>query len=234
VPSELWVLSGAAISVAFVHTLSGPDHYLPFVAMARAGEWTRRRTLWVTALCGFGHVASSVLLAIVGILAFRGADRLLDLESFRADLAAWGLIVFGLLYATWGLRRARRCARHVHRHGHADGLVHEHVHHHEGGHLHGHGAGRPGLWALFIIFVLGPCEPLIPMLMYASAEAGNAAATVVAGVFALVTVLTMLAVVLIGLTGLSRLRIPNLERYEHAIAGSAIVACGLAIQFLGL
>jgi hypothetical protein len=70
--------------------------------------------------------------------------------------------------------------------------------------------------------------------MYASAEAGNAAATVVAGVFALVTVLTMLAVVLIGLTGLSRLRIPNLERYEHAIAGSAIMACGLAIQFLGL
>ena len=81
--NELWVLGGVTSSVALVHTLSGPDHYLPFVAMSRAGSWTRRRTLWITPVCGLGHVASSILLALLGLVAFRGADRLLDFEGFR-------------------------------------------------------------------------------------------------------------------------------------------------------
>ena len=58
---EVLLLLGAAVSVAFVHTVAGPDHYLPFVAMARAGSWSRARTIWITALCGLGHDGSSLL-----------------------------------------------------------------------------------------------------------------------------------------------------------------------------
>jgi len=234
VPNELWVLSAVAASVAFVHTVSGPDHYLPFVAMARAGDWSRRRTVWITAVCGLGHVLSSMLLAAVGLLAFRGADRLLHFEQFRGDLAAWGLILFGLFYAAWGLRRARRGASHAHPHVHADGTTHVHHHQHHGGHLHGHGNRQLTPWVLFTIFLLGPCEPLIPMLMYASTNAGHSAALSVAGVFTVVTILTMVAIVVLALAGMNRLRLPHMERYAHVFAGVAVMACGLAIQFLGL
>lgn len=230
---ELLLLSGAAVSVAFVHTLAGPDHYLPFVAMARAGTWGRRRTVWVTALCGLGHVASSILLAAVGVVLFRSADHLLGIEGMRGDVAAWGLIGFGLLYGIWGLRRARRQRPHVHRHVHADGTTHDHVHTHETGHVHKHGVGM-GPWALFLIFVLGPCEPLIPMLIVANERAGTLAAWLVAVVFSLVTVVTMLAMVVLVLGGLEHVRMPRLERYEHALAGLAILACGVGIRFLGL
>ena len=50
-----------------------------------------------------------------------------------------------------------------------DGTVHDHTHDHHESHAHMHEApaGRTNLtpWALFIIFVLGPCEPLIPLFV---------------------------------------------------------------------
>ena len=53
-------------------------------------------------------------------------------------------------------------------------------------------------------------------------------------VFGVVTVLTMLAAVWLTLVGLDRLRLPAFERYAHALAGGAVLTCGLAIAFLGL
>lgn len=231
---EVLILIGAAVSVAFVHTIAGPDHYLPFVAMARAGSWRRAKTLWITALCGLGHVGSSLLLAALGVLVFRGADHFLDFEGFRGDLAAWGLIVFGLLYALWGLRRARHGHTHTHRHVHVDGHAHEHRHTHAEGHVHKHDGPGIGPWALFIVFVLGPCEPLIPMIVYASAEAGTGAAIAVAATFTLVTIATMLGIVVLILGGVERLKMPRLERFQHVLAGLVILACGVGIRFLGL
>jgi sulfite exporter TauE/SafE len=234
VNGEVFVLIGAAISVAFFHTIAGPDHYLPFVAMARAGSWGRAKTIWITALCGLGHVGSSLLLAALGVLLFRGADHFFGFEGLRGDLAAWGLIIFGLLYAMWGLRRARGGHTHSHHHVHADGTGHEHVHAHAEAHVHKHGGPGVGPWALFIVFVLGPCEPLIPMIVYASAEAGAGAAFAVAAAFTLVTVVTMLGVVLLALGGMQRLKMPRVERYQHVFAGLVILFCGVGIRFLGL
>jgi len=63
---ESAVLMGAAFSIGLLHTLFGPDHYLPFIAMSRARRWNLRKTLIVTLLCGVGHVLSSVLLGFLG------------------------------------------------------------------------------------------------------------------------------------------------------------------------
>jgi hypothetical protein len=37
---ELVILIISAASVAFVHTMLGPDHYVPFIAMAKARDWS--------------------------------------------------------------------------------------------------------------------------------------------------------------------------------------------------
>jgi len=53
------------------------------------------------------------------------------------------------------------------------GSAHGHKHAHHGSHAHVHEEGSGANitpWALFIIFVLGPCEPLIPILMYPAAK----------------------------------------------------------------
>ncbi len=115
---------------------------------------------------------------------------------------------------------------------------HSHEHSHRGGHahLHGEAAAKRSLapWAIFVIFVLGPCEPLIPLLMYPAARESWAGVLAVTTVFGLVTVATMLLAVFLSISGLRRLRLPAFERYAHALAGSTILACGLAIIFLGV
>ncbi len=40
--------------------------------------------------------------------------------------------------------------------------------------------------------------------------------------------------VFLGRAGVSFLPLQNVQRYSHALAGATILACGLAIQFLGL
>lgn len=89
-------------------------------------------------------------------------------------------------------------------------------------------------WVLFTILVFGPCEPLIPLLMYPAAKHNIGGAVLVATVFGAFTVLTMLAMVLLGVYGLTFLPMNKMERYSHALAGFAILLCGLSIVFLGL
>lgn len=234
---ELSALAYAAAGLGFVHTLLGPDHYLPFIAMSRSGGWTFRKTIWITVLCGFGHVLSSVLLGILGIVLGIGVSRLENVESTRGDLAAWALIAFGLIYMVWGLRKAYRDRKHDHVHAHDDGQVHEHTHKHWGLHVHTHAsASRNKMtpWILFTIFILGPCEPLIPLVMYPAAHHNAGGVILVTALFGLVTIGTMTAIVMITLSGIRFISLSGLERFTHAISGGVILLCGLSVRFLGL
>jgi len=246
--TEIIVLSVTAATIAFVHTVLGPDHYVPFIAMARARKWTLARTMTITLYCGVGHLLGSVVLGLIGIAIGTQLASLQWLEALRGTLAAWLLIGFGLAYLAWGLRQAWRNKPHTHWHRHDD-VFHIHEHKHQSDHAHVHiehdlatesSAHRVSLtpWVIFIIFVLGPCEPLIPLLMYPAARESMLGVMMVTGVFGLVTVLTMCSVVLISTLGLQRLKRPErlagLERFAHAAAGGTIMLCGMSIVFLGL
>lgn len=233
---ELSVLLITAISIAFFHTILGPDHYLPFIVMSRAGKWSRVKTIWVTVLCGVGHVGSSVLLGFVGIAFGVAVMHLQSVESARGNIAGWALIAFGAAYSAWGIRRAVKNRPHHHVHVHSDGTYHTHEHTHHQEHTHVHATQGPSMtpWILFTIFVFGPCEPLIPLLMYPAAKGSYAEVALVTAVFGVVTIGTMLAVVGAASAGLSLLPAGKLERYSHALAGLTLVLCGVAIQFLGL
>jgi len=234
VTPELAMLLPSAAAIAFGHTLLGPDHYLPFVAMARARDWSLGKTLRVTLACGVGHLAGSVVLGFVGIALGLQLSSLTGLEGTRANLAAWLLIAFGLVYIAWGLRQAWRNRPHTHWHSHG-GHLHRHEHRHHAAHAHVHQASSGALapWVVFIIFVLGPCEPLIPLLMYPAARQDPQAVIAVTLVFGFVTVLTMLLAVAIAAIGLRALRFGRLEPYGQALAGAASLTCGLGIVLLG-
>ena len=87
---------------------------------------------------------------------------------------------------------------------------------------------------LLLVFVLGPCEPLIPLFVVPASRGRWDLAIATAIVFALATLATMLSVTLAGLAGLERLRFAPLERWGHTFAGSAVALCGLAVIGLGL
>ncbi len=231
----LLILLGTAAALGAVHTILGPDHYLPFVAISRARGWSHRRTALVTVLCGLGHVASSVVIGLIGIAAGITLKHLELFESARGEIAAWLLTAFGLAYFAWGMVRVFRSRSHAHPHTHLDGTRHVHVHDHHGGHVHPHGEKKGSLtpWALFIVFVFGPCEPLIPLLMFPAAAESPFAIALVAGVFGVVTIATMTTVVMLSIYGLGFLSWPRLARYGHAMAGAIVFFCGVAIH-LGL
>jgi len=235
--AELNALIITAASIGFLHTILGPDHYLPFVMMSWARKWSWVKTTLITVLCGLGHIGSSVVLGLIGVLVGIAVHKLEFVEGFRGNLAGWLLIAFGLVYLVWGLRRAYRNQPHVHSHTHTSEAEHIHPHSHHREHTHVHNEGtRQSItpWVLFVIFVFGPCEPLIPILMYPAAKNSFFGLVVVTCVFGIVTLSTMLGMVLISRAGVSFVPLTRLQRFTHAIAGATILLCGLAIQFLGL
>jgi ABC-type nickel/cobalt efflux system permease component RcnA len=234
---EMSVLMLGTAGIAILHTLAGPDHYLPFIVMGRARRWSVARTTFWTVLCGLGHVGSSVVLALLGVVFGYGLERIQFLEGLRGNLAAWALIAFGLVYLAWGLKKAWRSRPHEHLHGHQGGKVHEHRHAHDVSHAHAHGETegfRLTPWILFTIFIFGPCETMIPLVMYPAAKGSWGDVWTVVITFSFLTVGTMLLVVLLALKGISLLPELRWQRYSHAFAGGTILLAGCAIQFLGL
>src|SRR5262249_15622580 len=113
-----------------------------------------------------------------------------------------------------------------------DGSVHYHEHSHDAAHAHVHASAESGTvtpWLLFLIFIFGPCEPLIPLLMYPAAKASLTGSLMVALVFGAATLATMLFTVTVGYLGLAKLASGAMERYAHAACGAAITACGAAV-----
>ena len=242
--NNLLLLCLTAAGIGALHTALGPDHYLPFVVMARSERWSRRKALRVTLACGLGHVLSSMLLGAVGIALGVAVGRLEKIETVRGGLAVWGLIAFGLAYGVWGLRRAQRNRPHAHVHAHSDGTVHCHTHAHQQEHLHVHqlgtrtgdrpASGRLTAWMLFVVFVFGPCEPLIPLLMYPAAQGSTAGVILVSAAFGVATLAMMAVLVTLALLGVERLPLGTLERYTHALAGFAVFFCGMAMAWFGV
>ena len=227
---DLTLLMINAAAIGTLHTLVGPDHYLPFIVLSRARRWSLSKTAWITLVCGLGHVGSSIIIGLIGYALGASLKHLNFIEAIRGQVAAWILIAFGLVYAAWGLHRAHRTGPdgHVHSHG---GFLHSHDH------VHDPKTGETinlTPWILFIIFAFGPCEPLMPLFIYPAATSGWAAAFMVAAVFSVATLIVMLSVVLASSFGLERIPLRTWGRYSHALAGASIALTGGAIQVFGL
>jgi sulfite exporter TauE/SafE len=234
--NEMSVLVLSAATLGVIHTLLGPDHYLPFIVLSRARKWTRTRILWITFISGVGHVTGSVVLGLIGIAMGISLGRLEAIESSRGSIVAWMLIAFGMLYTAYGIYKYYRRGAHVHLPAflRPRSIRHSDLHL-SNGHLEKEDdAGRMTPWILFLIFVFGPCEVLIPMLVYPAAEHSGMGIFMVALVFGIATVGTMLLVVMLGYQGFSMIRFKGKEHQLHLLAGLVILAAGAGMQFLGL
>jgi sulfite exporter TauE/SafE len=233
--SEMMLLLMSAASLGVIHTLLGPDHYLPFIVLSKARNWSRPRTLWITFISGVGHVAGSVILGLIGIGMGISLSKLESIESSRGSLVGWMLIAFGLLYTAYGIYKYVKRGAHIHLPAflrprsirHAD--LHLDVKE-----LEKEDAGRLTPWILFLIFVFGPCEVLIPMLIYPAANQSGLGVFLVALVFGIATVGTMMLVVFLGYQGLSMVRLKGREHQLHLFAGMVILLAGAGMQFMGL
>jgi hypothetical protein len=230
--SDMQVMMLAAISIGFLHTLTGPDHYIPFIALAKARDWSLGRTLMWTTICGAGHVLSSVVLAFGGAALGWSLTKIGWLEEIRGGWAAWGLLVFGLIYTIWGFINAYKNRPHKHfdLEDTGDIYVYEHKH---GQVVAGKDRTKVTPWVMFIIFLLGPCEPMIPLLYYPAAQNSWTGMVVLILLYTAITLATMITIVVLGYYGFSFFKTEKLERYMHAIGGVTILICGIGMVFMG-
>lgn len=233
--NQIIIILLAAGSVGFLHTILGPDHYLPFVVLSHAKKWTLFKTLSVAFLCGTGHILSSILLGIIGIVFSIGLEKLIFIEAIRDEIASWLLIGFGFVYCVYGLKHIFRQQKHSHSHTHSDEEIHSHLHDHTSAHLHMHLNQTNNLtpWILFIIFVFGPCETLIPLLIYPAAQHNIPTLLAVIAVFGATTILTMFLTISVAYKGIKLLPSEKIKKFSHSFAGATILLSGLAIKFLG-
>ncbi len=96
-----------AAGVGVLHTLLGPDHYLPLVGLGRLRDWSLRRSLAITLACGVVHCLSSLLLVLALGWAATSMSWVQGLLSGMALTAACLLMALGLvmLLAVWRRRR---------------------------------------------------------------------------------------------------------------------------------
>ncbi len=232
--NELHILLVSALSLGFVHTLLGPDHYLPFIVLSKARNWSQSKTLWITFFSGIGHVGGSVIIGIVGVALGMSVNKLESIEATRGSIVGWMLILFGLIYTFYGIYKFLKHGGHRHFHFLMPKRVRQ-LHHlpTEGNGVHKEDSTKLTPWILFLIFVFGPCEVLIPLLIYPASEHDTFGIVSVSILFGIATIITMITMVLLGYKGISTIRFKEGEKYWTLIAGLIILIAGLGMTFIG-
>src|ERR1035437_10757394 len=95
----LYALLITAVSLGFVHTLLGPDHYLAFIVLSKSLKWSRVKTLWITFFGGVGHVGGSVIIGLAGVALGLSLNKLNNIEAFRGKVDwLWSFFFFVIFF----------------------------------------------------------------------------------------------------------------------------------------
>ena len=227
--SDTLIITSSAASLGFFHTILGPDHYLPFVAMARTNGWSGYKTAGYVALCGVSHVLGTIF---IGLLALGLGFALFKIETFqsiRGNFAGWFLLFIGAIYFIWGINWGLKKMKKA-----KDGSIPKTQDIDTQSKLGNSKFIRSTPFLLFLFFILGPCEPLLPLLALGSENTQYFSSFLVIMAFCLATILTMLLCVMVFYYGISRFSIfMKYENYMHAVTGFVIFVCGFSIQFFG-
>ncbi len=228
--STLWALIITAISISFIHTASGPDHYLPFIVLSRSKKWSQAKTIFWVVLCGFGHILSSVILGLIGVFLGWQMDKISWFQDIQGNLSGWFLLIFGIGYLIYAIVQMYRNKTHKHFDVMGDDIyVYEHNHDEM---VLPQNRVKVTPLVMFAIFVMGPSEPLIPLLFYSGTKHSVTEIVTLIVVFTLTTILTMLIMVLLGRYGYSLVKTDKFERYMNVVSGAVVTLCGIGVVFL--
>lgn len=222
--SSAAVYFAAASATAGLHALI-PDHWLPFVAMGRARNWSVAKTLALASVSGALHVFLAIGLGLVAYSLGRpGAEAVAQRMGETLEVLSSGsLMVFGIVYGAGSWLRERR------HHPSVPAATESHAS--GSGHHHGHLLERwfrGDLSGASLVLVIGasPCALAFPILLASAASLGAGGVILVAAGFGAATMLTTVLVTLAGSLSVRRLDFPFLTRYGDLISGVLISIVG--------
>ena len=223
-------LLATAIGTAVLHTAI-PDHWLPFVLIGRARNWSAARTARLTALAGVFHLAVSFGLALLALRL--GQELGTRLGEGLEHAAGPMLILFGLVYAIWSWRKGG----HFHPggsllhgdagcDGHEGDSNDEHLHYHADEKLITDRSRWSGIW-LALLVGLNPCVLIIPVALGA-APYGRGSIIAVFAAYGIASLALMVGLAAIG-TRLTHLLVPGVVRHMEWLSGLLIAVLGAVI-----
>jgi len=201
-----WTVAAGGFLAALLHAAL-PTHWLPFVLVGRAQGWSGRKTLAVTALAGGGHIAVTLLLAVL----LTGAGMALEerYEPLLRLAAGAVLIGFGLLYllrrppAVEGALKPRRRV-----------------------------SDAAAVLGLVGVLALSPGEAFASVLL-AGQRWGWSGFAVLSALLAAATLAGMLAFTGAFWAGTARLKLDRAERLERRVLGGALCGLGALVLLVG-
>src|SRR5437867_4387085 len=120
----------ASILLSIIHA-SIPNHWLPLITIGKTEKWTHSETMFGTAITGFAHTLSTVIIGIiVGVIGYKLSSSYGIISGIVAPAI---LVVLGIIYIILDLRGVE--------HGHThfvfdESHQHQHEHHHDHSHEH--------------------------------------------------------------------------------------------------
>jgi ABC-type nickel/cobalt efflux system permease component RcnA len=232
----LTTIAATGFTVAFFHAAI-PTHWLPFVLVSRARNWSRGKTLAVAMFAGLGHVALTSLIGL--LIAWLGFQLDEEIGHAFAPIAGSVLILIGCYYA-WRQWRGGGICHHP-----VPGSQHKADE--QCGHEHGPAShwehelkdsklvsDKAGDWAaisgLFLMLTLSPCEGFLPVYLSA-VQFGWTGFVVLSLILAVATLAGMAVFTWLTLIGFERFKLRNFERWEAGLLATIFMVLGLVMFF---
>ena len=202
-----------AFLLSILHA-SIPNHWLPLVALSRSEHWNEKQTMGITAIAGFAHTLSTIIIGIiVGILGYKLSESYSFIEGVIAPAL---LILLGGIYLALGLRKNKN-----HHHGeiNTDKIKKK--------------TTLAIILALSVAMFFSPCLE-IEVYFFVASKLGWTGIISVSVIYTLITIAGMLLLVWLGMKGVKKIKSHFLEHYEKTITGILLVLLGAAGYFINL
>jgi nickel/cobalt transporter (NicO) family protein len=202
-----------AFLLSIVHA-SIPNHWLLLVALSKSEKWNERFTMGMTALAGFAHTLSTIIIGIiVGFLGY----KLSGSYSFIVGVIAPSLlIILGIVYLVISIRANKQ-------------------HHHHSHNIHIDDAKKKTTAAIIVALTISmffsPCLE-IEAYYFVASSLGWTGIITVSIIYTIITIAGMLLLVWLGMKGVKKIKSHFLEHHEKTITGSLLILLGIAGYFL--
>ena len=207
-----------AFLLSIVHA-SIPNHWIPLVALSKAEKWNEKLTMGITAIAGFAHTLSTIIIGIiVGFLGY----KLSDSYSFIVGVIAPSLLILlGIIYLIYSIRDNK------HRHHH-----HSHEINIDDANLTSAKKKTTAIiLTLTISMFFSPCLE-IEAYFFVASSLGWQGIISVSVIYTIITIAGMLLLVWLGMKGVRKIKSHFLEHHEKTITGILLIVLGIAGYFI--
>jgi nickel/cobalt transporter (NicO) family protein len=207
----MWQIFIGSLLLSCIHAVI-PNHWIPLIAIGKTEKWSLKETLAATAITGFAHTLSTVIVGI--IVGFIGIKLSGSYSFVMSYVAPSILIMIGATYMLLDLKH------------------HDHHHYKEFKSSKTQSRSKFAiLFSLSLAMFLTPCIE-IEAYYFQAGMIGWKGIFIVSLVYTLTTVTLMLLLVVIGYKGIKRMRSHTLENHERLITGSVLISLGLLAFFV--